>query len=89
MISKVVSTIWAGQVAVHEKYIKQAKKKRTDLEIIVGRERMFIKRLDIDLLVRSKSELIQDKFSDEKYRLWYFLWNPETKEEETRRLLGY
>lgn len=27
MISKVVSTIWAGQVAVHEKYIKKAKKK--------------------------------------------------------------
>ena len=50
---------------------------------------MLIKRLDIDSLVRSKSELIQDKFSDEKYRLWYFLWNPETKEEETRRLLGY
>ncbi len=31
MIIKRVETIWEGQVAVHEKYIKQAKRKKTGL----------------------------------------------------------
>ena len=89
MTIKRVTTIWADQVAVHEKYIKQAKKQKQDLEIIVGNQRMFIKVGDLDYKVRRISEPIQDKFSSGTYRLWYFNWKPETKEEGERRMCGY
>lgn len=89
MTIKRVETIWAGQVAVHEKYIKQAKRKKQDLEIIVGSQRMIVKVGDLNLKVRSISPPIQDKFSPGTYRLWYFNWKPETKEEEERRMCGY
>ena len=91
MITKVVTSIWkeTKQVAVNEKYIKQAKKKKQDLEIIVGRQRMFIKVGDLDLKVNSKSAPIQDKFSSGTYKLWYFNWRPETKEDEEKRMCGY
>ncbi|MFW6173503.1 MAG: hypothetical protein ACOC5T_07155 [Elusimicrobiota bacterium] len=88
MITTRVKTIWNGMVAIRDKYVKEALKKKEDLEIIHENENMIIEWNQIEKRIHSISKPIPDKFSNAIHKLIYFHWIPfkETEDEKLKRL---
>ena len=82
MIKKKIKTIFVGKVGVHEKYIKRALEKKEDLFLEHGEETMTIPYAEIKKLGKVGKETFLDKFNREFYKLWYFEWKPQTKQDE-------
>ena len=74
-----VRTTWKGQVGIHQKYLKSAKETGLGLEIWVGEERMILSAEDVKAKLKGKSEeQFTDRFTGEKYHIYYYDWKPTT-----------
>ena len=81
MIKIKVKTIWQGQVAIRDKYLKQSQETGEDILIIHGSDQMVIPYLTAHKY-KAKSEFpVRDKFSRESHYLLYYQWSPSVIQE--------
>ena len=81
MIKVKVNTIWQGQVAIRDKYLKQAQEKMEDILIIHGQEQMVIRWVQAHNYKAISEKPVKDKYSKEKHYLLYYDWKPTARQE--------
>lgn len=78
MIEVSVGSIWNGQVAVRDRYIKECAKLKVGLRIHHDGEVMEIPADLLKASIRGKSSKpVKDKFSKKSHYLCYFWWRPK------------
>ena len=78
-----VSTVWNGQVAIRDRYLKEAKRDGLGLRVYAGGGVMFVPHEELDTRVRGKSKTpVKDKFSKTSHYLVYFTWLPWSEKKE-------
>lgn len=85
MVEVKVKTTWQGKVAIRDRYFYEAKTKKEDLLIRVGRDIMKIPLTELeDKVVARSEEPVEDKFSNppEFHYLIYFDWKPTETQEK-------
>ena len=76
MIQVNVKTPWKGMIAIRDKYIKEAKRRKEDISINCNNNSLIIPFNDIDKEILMKSShMFKDNFSNESHYLIYFKWN--------------
>jgi len=87
MIKIKVNTIWQGQVAIRDKYLKQAQERQEDILIIHGQEQMLIPHLTAHKYNAISQKPVKDKFRygdiyvAEEHYLLYYKWKPTARQE--------
>lgn len=81
-----VKTLFQGQIAIRDKYIKKAERTGEDILIFHDNQVMEIQNKDIrpKALARSRFQ-VRDKYSKESHYLFYYKWLP-TKGQKTLNL---
>jgi hypothetical protein len=72
--------------------VKEALKKKEDLCIYFDDKRMVIKYEDLRSRILDRSGITYSRpyvNNGEPYELYFFLWQPMSKESEDREFLGY
>jgi hypothetical protein len=82
MVGKIIQTLHNGKAPVHEKYIKEAVKKREGLAIMYKGKQMSIKWDDVEKRIAYWGNPFKDKFSSKYYKLAYYNWVPDGEEEK-------
>jgi len=81
MITKRIKSTFLNQVAIHEKYVKQAVKEQTPLCLVYDNKSMIIPFEEIEKRGKLGKETFLDKFSNEFYRLVYFKFKPDETQQ--------
>ena len=86
MIQKIITTLHEGLAPIHEKYIKQAKKTKQDLQIIYCGKEMVIPYRQLKEKIVRWTGGHRDKFDGTHYAIAYFTWSPKTEEEQLKEM---
>jgi len=84
MIRKVITTLYEGLAPIHEKYIKQAKDSKQDLQIVYGKDEMTIPYRQLKERIVKWTGGNRDKFDGTHYSIAYFNWTPATEEDKLK-----
>lgn len=76
-----VKTIWHGQVAIRDKYLKQAEERMEDILIIHGQEQMLINHRVAHKYRAVSAKPVRDRFSPVRHYLIYYDWIPTVRQE--------
>ncbi len=83
MIPIKIKTIFQGKVAVRDRYINEAIKKKESLEITHRSGVMVIPCEDLQKKIVGKSDKpFQDRYSRELHFLIYYLWRPQNQQKQ-------
>lgn len=85
MIKVRVKTVWQGEIAFNEKYLKEAKDTKQGISVMSSDPRytgiMNIPVGDLDKLLRYSTEIYPDRYGNGFYHLVYFKWNPTAAQD--------
>lgn len=84
MITIIVKTFFQGKVAMHEKYLKQAKAEKKGFQFVhylrdgdvMKQQVMIIPHEQIETAIAYKNGFHKEKFGTGTYYLIYYKWNP-------------
>ena len=76
MIKVKVNTIFQGQVAIRDKYLKQAEATGQDILITHDKDQMLIRFTEVHKYKARSLHPVKDRYSKEKHLLVYYDWEP-------------